>query len=34
MAIDEHYVEWNITKTKQLQTVERVLDQFIEMVAK
>lgn len=33
MAIDRHYEEWNISQAKQLQTVERVLDQFIEMVS-
>ena len=34
MAIDRHYEEWNISQAKELQTVERVLDQFIEMVTR
>lgn len=32
MAVDRHYEEWNISPAKQLQTVEFVLDQFIEMI--
>ena len=34
MAIDRHYQEWDISQAKELQTVERVLDQFIEMVTR
>jgi AcrR family transcriptional regulator len=34
MAIDRHYEEWSISTAKQLQTVERVLDQFIEIISK
>lgn len=34
MAIDRHYEEWHISQARQLQTVERVLDQFIEMVTR
>ena len=34
MAIDQHYQEWDISQAKELRTVERVLDQFIEMVTR